>query len=219
MDFFLDTGEVEEVRRSMEWGIVDGVTTNPSLIAKSGRRREEVIADICGLGVGPVSGEVIATEHKKMCKEAEELASIHSHVVVKLPLTEDGIRTCSVLSKKGIPTNVTLCFSSNQALLAAKAGATYISPFVGRLDDIGHSGIGLLAEIRQLYDTYGFETRILAASLRNAAHVQEAAETGADVATMPFKVMKSLFAHPLTDKGLDIFLSDHQKATKDPLGN
>ena len=212
MLFFLDTGEVEEVARSMEWGLVDGVTTNPSLIARSGRLREDVIADICKLEPGPVSAEVVATEHQAMLKEAQELAKIHPLVVVKLPLTEDGIRTCSALTAKGIKTNVTLCFSANQALLAAKAGATYISPFVGRLDDIGHSGIGLLEEIRHLYDTYGFETRILAASLRHGAHVQEASFAGADVATMPMKVMKSLFSHPLTDKGLAIFLSDHQKS-------
>ena len=219
MRFFLDTGEVEEVRRSMDWGLVDGVTTNPSLVAGSGRGREEVVADICALDVGPVSAEVIATEHKPMLREAEELAAIHPDVVVKLPLTEDGIRTCGLLAKKGIKTNVTLCFSSNQALLAAKAGATYISPFVGRLDDAGHSGIGLLEEIRHIYDIYGFETQILAASLRHPAHVQGAAEVGADVATMPFKVIKSLFAHPLTDKGLQIFLSDYQKTTKDPAGS
>ena len=198
----------------MEWGVVDGVTTNPSLVAGSGRGREQVVADICALGVGPVSAEVIATEHESMLREAEELAAIHPCVVVKLPLTEEGIRTCGILSKKGIKTNVTLCFSANQALLAAKAGATYISPFVGRLDDVGQSGIGLLEEIRLIYDNYGFETQILAASLRHPAHVQDAAEVGADVATMPFKVIKSLFGHPLTDKGLAAFLSDHQRATK-----
>ena len=203
----------------MEWGILDGVTTNPSLIAKSGRRREEVIADICALGVGPVSAEVIATEHAKMMEEAEALAEIDSQVVVKLPLTVEGIRTCALLSKKGIRTNVTLCFSSNQALLAAKAGATYISPFVGRLDDIGHSGIELVAQIRHLYDTYGFETSILAASLRHGGHVQDAARVGADVGTLPFKVMESLFSHPLTDKGLEIFLSDHLKASKGLAGS
>ena len=219
MQFFLDTGEVEEIRQSMGWGIVDGVTTNPSLIAKSGRRREEVIAEICALGVGPVSAEVIATEHAAMMGEAEALADIHPNVVVKLPLTGEGIRTCSLLSKKGIRTNVTLCFSANQALLAAKAGATYISPFVGRLDDIGHSGIELVEEIRDMYDQYGFETQILAASLRHAGHVQEAAAVGADVGTMPLKVMSSLFAHPLTDKGLEIFLADHLKAAKGLPGN
>ena len=219
MQFFLDTGDVEEVGRTMSWGLVDGVTTNPSLIARSGRLREDVISDICNLEPGPVSAEVIATEHREMVREAEKLAKIHALVVVKLPLTEEGIRTCAVLSKKGIRTNVTLCFSVNQALLAAKAGATYVSPFVGRLDDIGHDGIGLLAEIRNVYDIYGFETQILAASLRHGGHVKDAAEVGADVGTMPFNVMKSLFAHPLTDKGLEAFLSDHRKATKDPLGS
>jgi transaldolase len=214
MEFFIDTGIVEEIEKAMELGIVDGVTTNPSLIAKSGRSQEEVIKDICQLIDGPISAEVISTDKAGMLSEAEVLAAIHPNVVIKLPLTQDGIAACKVLSDKNIKTNVTLCFSPNQALLAAKAGATYISPFIGRLDDIGHDGMGLIEEIRAIYDQYGFMTKILAASVRHGQHVREASLVGADVATMPYKVIESLYQHPLTDKGLEAFLKDHAKSQK-----
>lgn len=214
MEFFIDTGIIEEIEAAMKLGIVDGVTTNPSLIAKSGRTQAEVIKDICQLVDGPISAEVISTEKAGMLAEAEELAAIHPNVVIKLPLTQDGIAACRVLSDQDIKTNVTLCFSPNQALLAAKAGATYISPFIGRLDDIGHDGMGLIQEIRAIYDQYGFMTQILAASIRHAQHVREASLVGADVATMPLKVIQSLYQHPLTDKGLDAFLADHAKSQK-----
>lgn len=214
MEFFIDTGIIEEIENAMKLGIVDGVTTNPSLIAKSGRTQAEVIKDICQLVDGPISAEVISTQKAGMLAEAEELAAIHPNVVIKLPLTQDGIAACRVLSDQDIKTNVTLCFSPNQALLAAKAGATYISPFIGRLDDIGHDGMGLIQEIRAIYDQYGFMTQILAASIRHAQHVREASLVGADVATMPLKVIQSLYQHPLTDKGLDAFLADHAKSQK-----
>jgi transaldolase len=193
-------------------GIIDGVTTNPSLIAKTGRKQSDVIKEICEIIDGPISAEVIATDLAGMIKEGTELSKIHKNVVIKLPLTEAGIAACKHFSEQKIKTNVTLCFSVNQALLAAKAGATYISPFVGRLDDIGQNGNDLLAEIRSLYDIYGFQTKILAASIRHAAHVREAALLGADVGTMPLSVVKALYKHPLTDKGLETFLADHQKA-------
>ncbi len=212
MEFFLDTGIVSEIREAAQLGIIDGVTTNPSLIAKTGRSQVDVIKEICEIIDGPISAEVIATDLEGMIKEGEDLAKMHKNVVIKLPLTEAGISACKYFSKKNIKTNVTLCFSVNQALLAAKAGATYISPFVGRLDDVGHSGNDLLSEIRALYDNYGFTTKILAASIRHAAHVREAALLGADVGTMPLSVVKSLYKHPLTDKGLETFLADHKKA-------
>ncbi len=212
MKFFLDTGIVEEIREAVKWGLIDGVTTNPSLIAQSGRSQEDVIREICDIVDGPISAEVIATESEEMIQEGQKLAKIHPNVVIKLPLTEDGIAACKWFSENGIKTNVTLCFSVNQALLAAKNGATYISPFIGRLDDIGHDGMGLIQEIRALYDNYGFTTQILAASVRHAQHVRDAALVGSDVATMPFKVVKSLFKHPLTESGLQKFLEDHQKS-------
>lgn len=212
MEFFLDTGIVDEIKEAIDWGIIDGVTTNPSLIAKSGRTQEDVIKEITSLVNGPISAEVISTEKAGMLKEAESLAKIHDNVVIKLPLTIDGISACKVLSEQGVKTNVTLCFSANQALLAAKNGATYISPFIGRLDDIGHSGMGLIEEIRVIYDNYGFPTQILAASVRHSDHVREAALVGADVATMPLSCMKALFKHPLTDIGLEKFLEDHRKS-------
>ncbi len=212
MEFFLDTGIVAEIKEAVSLGIIDGVTTNPSLIAKTGRRQEDVIKEICGIIDGPISAEVIATDVDGMIREGEELAQIHKNVVIKLPLTEAGISACKHFSKKGIKTNVTLCFSMNQALLAAKAGATYISPFIGRLDDIGQNGLDLITEIRQMYDIYGFKTKILAASIRNVTHVREVALIGADVGTMPLSVIKSLYKHPLTTAGLETFLADHRKA-------
>jgi transaldolase len=212
MEIFLDTGMVEEIREAAKWGVIDGVTTNPSLIAKTGRTQEDVIKEICEIVDGPISAEVIATDTEGMIKEGAELAKIHKNVVIKLPLTEDGIAACKWFSDNGIKTNVTLCFSVNQAFLAAKNGATYISPFIGRLDDIGQSGMDLIEEIRTVYDNFGYTTKILAASIRNTSHVRESLLVGADVGTMPIKVVRSLFNHPLTSKGLDQFLADHAKA-------
>lgn len=214
MKFFIDTGMVEEIEKASKWGIIDGVTTNPSLIAKTGRTQADVIKEICTLIDGPISAEVISTNKEGMLKEAEEIAKWHDNIVIKLPLTEDGIAACKVLSTQGVKTNVTLCFSPNQALLAAKAGATYISPFIGRLDDIGHDGMALIEEMRSIYDNYGYTTEILAASIRHATHVREAALVGADVVTVPYNVLQSLYKHPLTEKGLDAFLSDHAKSQK-----
>lgn len=212
MQFFLDTGIIEEIKQAAQLGIIDGVTTNPSLIAKTGKDQITVIKEICQIIDGPISAEVIATDLPGMLKEAEELTKIHSNVVIKLPLTEAGIAACKAMSERGIKTNVTLCFSVNQALLAAKAGATYISPFVGRLDDIGHDGMQLVEEIRAVYDNYGFQTKILAASIRHPTHVRDAALAGADVSTMPLNVVKALYKHQLTEKGLEQFLADHAKA-------
>ena len=212
MEFFIDTGDINEIKESYEWGIIDGVTTNPSLIAKTGRSQKDVITEIAGIVDGPISAEVISTEKKGMLKEAYELAKIHSNVVIKLPLTIDGIATCKVLSSEDIKTNVTLCFSSNQALLAAKCGATYISPFIGRLDDIGHDGMALIEEIRTVYDNYGYTTKILAASIRNSVHMRDSALVGADVATLPIKVLRALYKHPLTENGLAQFLKDHKNS-------
>jgi len=212
MQFFLDTGLIEEIKEAVKWGLIDGVTTNPSLIAKTGRTQKDVIQEICKIVNGPISAEVIATDAPGMLLEAQELAKIHDNVVIKLPLTEAGITACKSLSNAGIKTNVTLCFSPVQALLAAKNGATYISPFVGRLDDIGHDGMALISEIRTIYDNYGYQTKILAASIRHPVHVREAAMLGADVGTMPISVLKALFKHPLTDRGLEQFLKDHAKS-------
>lgn len=214
MEFFLDTGIVDEIKAAAKWGIVDGVTTNPTLIAKSGRSQADVIKEICAIIDGPISAEVISTHTEGMLKEARELTKIHDNVVIKLPLTADGISACHALSNNGIKTNVTLCFSANQALLAAKVGATYISPFIGRLDDLGQDGCQLIEEIRTIYDNYGFTTKILAASIRHPMHVRDVAMIGADVATMPYKAMEQLFHHPLTDRGLEQFLADHAKSQK-----
>ncbi|WP_172330068.1 fructose-6-phosphate aldolase [Mangrovicoccus sp. HB161399] len=208
MKFFVDTAIVAEIRDLAEYGLMDGVTTNPSLIAKSGRDFKEVIAEICGITDGPVSAEVAALDAPGMLAEGRVLAGIAPNVVVKLPLTLDGLKACRVFTAEGIRTNVTLCFSANQALLAAKAGASYISPFIGRLDDINLDGMELIREIRQIYDNYGFETEILAASIRSANHVREAALAGADVGTVPAKVIKALAAHPLTECGLEQFSKD-----------
>ncbi len=214
MKFFIDTGMVEEIKDAATWGIVDGVTTNPSLIAKTGRTQADVIKEICSIIDGPISAEVIATDTAGMLKEAEEIAKWHDNVVIKLPLTIDGIAACKGLTDLGVKTNVTLCFSPNQALLAAKAGATYISPFIGRLDDNGHDGMALIEEIRTIYDNYGYQTQILAASIRHATHVRDAALVGADVITAPHGVLKTLYKHPLTDNGLEAFLRDHANSQK-----
>ncbi len=211
MKLFLDTADVAVIKDMLPTGMVDGVTTNPTLIAKSGRNIAEVIAEICALVEGPISAEAVAVDFETMVKEGDKLAAIAPNVVVKLPLTWDGLRAARNFADKGIQTNVTLCFSAAQALLAAKAGATYVSPFVGRLDDHGAVGSELLEEIRALYDIRGFETQILAASLRHPAHVTAAALAGSDAATLPADTFKALIKHPLTDKGLDAFLADWGK--------
>ncbi|MBO6510311.1 MAG: fructose-6-phosphate aldolase [Roseibium sp.] len=211
MKFFVDTADTAEIKELESTGLLDGVTTNPSLVAKSGRDFKEVIAEICGITNGDVSAEVAATDFETMIKEAHVLREIADNVVIKLPLTFDGLKACKQLTGEGTKTNVTLCFSANQALLAAKAGATYISPFIGRLDDIHADGLELIREIRVIYDNYGFETEILAASIRTPNHVKDCAIIGADVATVPPSTLKSLVKHPLTDKGLDAFIADWAK--------
>jgi transaldolase len=211
MKIFLDTANLEELKKGAAWGIVDGVTTNPTLIAREGRPIEEQIAKICEIVDGDVSAEVVSLVADDMITEGRKLAKIHKNVVVKVPLTRDGITACSALSKEGIRLNVTLCFTAAQALLAAKAGAYIISPFVGRLDDIGIDGMQLIHDIVQVYQNYGYKTQILAASLRTTNHVIESAKAGADIGTMPFKTLDALFAHPLTEKGLEQFLKDWGK--------
>jgi transaldolase len=208
MKFFVDTADVAEIRDLAATGLLDGVTTNPSLIKKAGRDFKEVVKEICGLVDGPVSAEVVALDHAGMMKEAETLIPIADNICIKVPLTVDGLKTCKALTTRGVLVNVTLCFTANQALLAAKAGATFISPFVGRLDDISWDGLQLIEDIRSIYDNYDFETEILAASLRHPVHVLECAKIGADVATMPADVIRKLFNHPLTEKGLEQFVAD-----------
>jgi transaldolase len=210
--FFLDTANLDELKKGSAWGIVDGVTTNPSLIAKEGRPFEEHIREICTIVNGDISAEVVSTTSAEMIQDGRKLAKIHPNVVVKCPLTRDGIVATKALSGEGIRVNVTLCFSANQALIAAKAGAYIISPFVGRIDDIGWTGMDLIRQIVQIYGNYGFKTQILAASLRSPTHVTDAALAGAHIGTMPFKVLDMLFNHPLTDKGLAQFLDDWNKA-------
>jgi transaldolase len=208
MKFFVDTANVSEIRDLAETGLVDGVTTNPSLIMKSGRDFIEVITEICALVDGPVSAEVAALDAPTMITEGRKLAALAKNVVVKLPLTWDGLKACRALSDENIKTNVTLCFSANQGLLAAKAGATYISPFIGRLDDLGVDGMDLISDLRIIYDNYGFDTQVLAASIRSQAHVRDCALVGADVATVPPSVLEGLAKHMLTEKGLQDFLKD-----------
>ncbi|MBI2256355.1 MAG: fructose-6-phosphate aldolase [Proteobacteria bacterium] len=212
MKFFVDTADVKEIQELAATGLLDGVTTNPSLIAKSGRPFLDVIKEICAIVDGPVSAEVTATDHKTMLAEGHKLAGLAKNVCVKVPLTMDGLKTCKVLSGEGIQVNVTLCFSAAQALLAAKAGATFISPFVGRLDDIGQDGMELIADIIAIYSAYpNLKTEVLVASVRHPVHVVSAAKMGADVATLPPAVLKQMFNHPLTDKGLAAFLADWAK--------
>jgi|TARA_B100000161_G_scaffold246738_1_gene202466 transaldolase len=212
MKFFVDTADVDAIRDLADTGLVDGVTTNPSLIAKSGRDFVEVVKEICEIVDGPISAEVTATAYDEMVAEGRKLAKIHENITVKLPLTRDGLKTCKSLSEEGTMINVTLCFSANQALLAAKAGATFISPFVGRLDDIAMDGMQLISDIVEVYDNYpALSTEVLVASVRSPMHVLEAAKMGADVCTLPPDVLLALFNHPLTDKGLEAFLADWQK--------
>lgn len=211
MKFFVDTADISEIRDLASTGLLDGVTTNPSLIAKSGRDFIEVVREICAVVEGPVSAEVTALDAPTMIEEGRKLAKIARNIAVKVPLTWDGLKACKTLTGEGTMVNVTLCFSANQALLAAKAGATFISPFIGRLDDVNLDGMELIEDIRTIYDNYEFATEILAASIRTVNHVKDAALVGADVATVPPAVLRSLVNHPLTDKGLELFLADWKK--------
>lgn len=211
MKFFLDTANLDEIREAASWGQVDGVTTNPSLIAKEGRDFRKVIEEICTIVDGPISAEAVSLDAEGMIREGRGFAQWHPNVIVKLPMTIEGLKACKALTADGIKTNVTLIFSANQALLAARAGATYVSPFVGRLDDEGQDGMGLIAEIVEVFQNYDFDTQILVASVRHPMHVTEAAKLGADVATMPFKILKQLYHHPLTDVGIAKFMEDWAK--------
>lgn len=214
MKFFLDSADIEEIKRAMEAGLIDGITTNPSLLSKaagSGHQPREILEEICATVPGPISAEVVAVDKDRMYAEGKELAKIADNIVIKVPLTEDGLVACRRFRADGVRVNVTLCFSAAQALLAAKAGASYISPFVGRLDDVGERGMDLVAQIVQIYDNYDFDTSVLVASVRHPMHVVEAALLGAHVATVPAKVLHQLFNHPLTDKGLKAFLADWDK--------
>ena len=211
MKFFIDTANIDEIKKANELGLLDGVTTNPSLVAKEGREFKELITEICAIVDGPVSAEVVSTDSEGMVAEARELAKIADNIVIKIPLIKEGLKAVKILSGEGIRTNVTLCFSAVQALMAAKAGADYISPFVGRLDDIGQTGMELIEQIIAIYEAYGYETEIIVASIRNPLHVLDAATMGADIATIPYKVMEQLIKHPLTDIGLANFLKDWEK--------
>lgn len=211
MKFFIDTANVEEIKKAWEIGVIDGVTTNPSLISKEKREPISLLKEICSIVDGPISAEAVSLKADEMVKEAEELAKIHENIVVKIPMTEDGLRAVKRLSAEGIKTNVTLIFSASQALLAAKAGATYVSPFVGRLDDISHIGMDLVADIQDIYENYFFDTEVIVASIRNPLHVVEAAKMGADIATIPYSVIAQLAKHPLTDIGIEKFLKDWEK--------
>lgn len=213
MLFFLDTANVNEIRDAYSLGVISGVTTNPSLIAKEGRDFAEVVKEITSIVDGPISAEVISLDAEGMIKEAVELAAIHPNIVIKIPMTAEGLKATRACSEKGIKTNVTLVFSANQALLAARAGATYVSPFVGRLDDIGHDGIGLIFEIAEIFENYGLATKIISASIRHPLHVLQSAKAGAHIATIPYKVLLQMTKHPLTDKGIDAFLADWGRLT------
>jgi len=212
MKFFIDSANIDHIKEAASYGLLDGVTTNPSLVAKEGKNFKELLNEIVKIVDGPISAEVVSTEYNGIIKEADELAKIHKNIVVKVPLIKEGIKAVKTLSEKGIKTNVTLCFSASQAILAAKAGATYISPFVGRLDDISHDCMDLISQIVTIYRNYDFKIQILVASIRHPLHIVEAGLMGADVCTIPFEVIERLFKHPLTDIGLDKFLSDWKKS-------
>jgi len=214
MKFFIDTANIEEIKKANALGMVDGVTTNPSLVAKEGREFKGLIREICDLVEGPVSAEVVSLDAEGMVREARELAEIADNIAIKVPLIEEGLKATKILAGEGIQVNVTLCFSPLQALMAAKAGAAYISPFVGRLDDISHIGMELVEQIITIYNAYGFETEVIVASIRNPVHVLDSALMGADIATIPFKVMEQLIKHPLTDIGIEKFLADWEKVPK-----
>jgi transaldolase len=214
MKIFIDTASVKEVKEASTLGLIDGVTTNPTLMAKEGRDPEEILTQICNLISGPVSAEVISLDTQGMVSEARELVRIASNIVVKIPLTKEGLKAVKILSQEGIKTNVTLCFSATQALLVAKAGATYVSPFIGRLDDISWEGMNLISDIKRIYSNYNFKTQIIVASVRNPMHVVNAALIGADIATIPFSVIEQLIKHPLTDIGISRFLEDFKKIPK-----
>lgn len=211
MKFFIDTANIDEIKKAWEVGVIDGVTTNPSLISKENRDPLELLKDICSVVDGPVSAEAVSMKAEDMVKEAESLAKIHKNIVVKIPMTEDGLKAVKRLSGMGINTNVTLIFSPSQALLAAKAGATYVSPFVGRLDDISHTGMEIVSDMVLIFDNYMFETEIIVASIRNPLHVVDAARMGADIATIPYSVIRQLIKHPLTDIGIEKFMKDWEK--------
>ncbi|MFN3598183.1 MAG: fructose-6-phosphate aldolase [Aquificaceae bacterium] len=216
MQFFLDTGMVDEIRQALDWGILDGVTTNPSLIAKTGRPFMEVVEEILKLVDGPVSLETVSRDAKGMVEEGKRLAELGDNVVVKIPMTPEGIKAVQELESEGIPTNVTLAFSPSQALIAGKAGASYVSPFIGRIDDVSGDGMKLIRDVVQIFNNYQIDTQIIVASVRHPMHVVEAALIGADICTMPFEVMKKLFHHPLTDKGIELFLKDWEKVPGRP---
>lgn len=214
MKIFIDTANVEEIKKAAELGILDGVTTNPSLIAKEGRNLKEVIEEICSIVDGPISAEVISLESKKMVEEARELAKLHKNIVIKIPMCEEGLKAVSILAKEGIRTNVTLIFSAQQALLAAKAGASFVSPFVGRLDDIGNGGLQIIEDIAMIFEMYAIDTEIISASIRTPMHVLEVAKAGSNIATIPYKVIMQMIKHPLTDIGIQKFLADYEKSNK-----
>lgn len=214
MKLFIDTANIDEIREINSWGIISGVTTNPSLIAKEGRDLKEVVKEIASIVDGPISAEVISLESKGMIEEARELAKIHPNIVVKIPMTREGLKAINILSKENISTNATLIFSANQALLAAKAGASYVSPFIGRLDDIGNEGVYVIEDIVNIFYNYGIDTEIIAASIRHPGHVLQIAKTGADIATIPYKIFEQMLSHPLTDIGIEKFLKDWEDAKK-----
>jgi transaldolase (EC 2.2.1.2) len=216
MQFFIDTANIDEIKQAIDWGILDGVTTNPTLAAKTGRPFMDVVKDILSIVDGPVSLETVSLDTEGMVKEGRFLAELGDNVVVKIPMTKEGMKAVNILEEEGIPTNVTLIFSPMQALIAAKAGASYVSPFIGRLDDISTDGMNLIRDIRIIFDNYGYETEIIAASIRHPIHVLEAAKAGADIATIPFNVLEALFKHPLTDIGIDKFLKDWEKVPNKP---
>lgn len=214
MKIFLDTANVDEIKEANSWGIIDGVTTNPSLIAREGRDFKEVVEEICSIVDGPISAEVVSMDAKGMIKEGRELAKIHDNITIKIPMTAEGLKATKELALRGIKTNVTLIFSANQALLAAKAGATFVSPFIGRLDDNGQEGMQIVRDIVQIYMNYAFDTEIIVASVRHPIHVIDSAKAGAHIATIPFKVLKLMVSHPLTDAGIEKFLADWEKVPK-----